>query len=167
MLTPYEEYLVSLFEYSEEISVVDTETSAVSADDEPSNELPKAEDVAKKYGIKSPVMGIYSRGDRFEIHDNQDLYQIVKMVKDFTDKHFYAQNFKYLTEVSYRTLTIKIIQNPHKIGQGDIMDYHISSVIQYITSTINTLFPGKYDIDTMDKTLPSGLKETTVVVKQK
>lgn len=166
MITPYEEYLVSLFEAKDEVtSATDVDTSAVSAD-EPKDELPKAEKLATQYGIKSPVMGIYSRGEKFEIHDNQDLYEIVKMVKDFTDKHFYAQNFKYLTEVSYRTLIIRIIQNPKKLGQGDIMDYHVSSVIQFITSNIERLFPGKYNLASSKKTLPNGLQETTVVIKQ-
>ena len=109
---------------------------------------------------------MYSDGKHLNISDNQDLFEIVKIIKDFTDKHFYAQNFKYLTEVSYRTLTIKIIQNPNTLGQGDIMDYHVSSVIQFIISNIERIYPGKYSLTSSKKTLSNGLEETKVVIKQ-
>lgn len=129
--------------------------------------LPTSDEIVKDYNIKSPILNIYGRGERFEIHDNQDLYQIAKYFKDFIDKHFYYNNFKYFINVSYRSLSVKIVQDTNNIGLGDIMDYQMDNIINFIKLTINRNYQEKYDISTSTKKLPNGIIETNIIIKHK
>ena len=44
----------------------------------------------------------YARGNGFNIEDNQEFYQVVKLVKDMTDKHIFFKDLTWKVNIAHR-----------------------------------------------------------------
>ena len=99
----------------------------------------------------SPVLDIYGNGKDFEITDNQQLYEIVKMVKDILDKHFYAENFLYNMGVEYNKLIVKFMDEDEKKDAISIKNsmwtsYILDDIIGFIELEFNRKYPNKVKV---------------------
>lgn len=94
----------------------------------------------------SPVVDIYGNGEEFNIVDNQDLYEMVKIIKDYIDKHFYASNFKYNYAVDYNKLIFQV-ENEKKNQQSSMFHYLIADdMVNMIQNRIQRQYNRMYSV---------------------
>ena len=158
----YEQYLIEKTEEDEE----ETSASNVSASEDSTNddELESAEDMmsAKR---NSPILNIYGTGKKFKISDNEDLFQIAKIIKDFTDRHFYSQNFKHGTNITHNSLEFKVIIEKEKTDYTN--SFRLRGIIEYLIELVKMKFPDKYDISVNERVLAKNNKLITLSIKEK
>jgi hypothetical protein len=95
----------------------------------------------------SPILNTYQKGHIFRIDDHEIFYQIIKAIKDYTDIHFYENNFKY--ELNASEGQLKIILNIPRNGSeiwNEHPVYFIEVFIQYISQIINNSYPDCFQI---------------------
>ncbi len=94
----------------------------------------------------SEVMSQYAKGKGFEVVDNQDLYEVVKTVKDMTDKHLYFRDMTWKVNIDHGKA--KFI---FKIGDDESAnenDFFLQGVKRYVISELWKKYGPLYDVDT-------------------
>lgn len=94
----------------------------------------------------SEVMSHYANGKGFEVIDNQDLYEVVKTVKDMTDKHLYFRDMTWKVNMDHSKA--KFI---FKIGDDESSnenDFFLQGVKRYVISELWNKYGPLYDVDT-------------------
>jgi hypothetical protein len=92
----------------------------------------------------SKLMSLYADGKGFNLTDNLDLYEVIKLVKDLTDKHFYFKDLVWKADIANRKVVITF-----KLGNGkEENDFFLQGVKQYILTQIFKKFGSVYTIDT-------------------
>jgi len=94
----------------------------------------------------SEVMSHYAKGKGFEVIDNQDLYEVVKTVKDMTDKHLYFRDMTWKVNIDHGKA--KFI---FKIGDDESAnenDFFLQGVKRYVISELWKKYGPLYDVDT-------------------
>lgn len=140
-------------------AVIETSALEMSAT---TDDLETAEEM---YGNKSPILGVYSKGEHLVISDNEQLYEIAKMIKDFTDKHFYNRNFKYGIKIAYNTLEFKVVDDKSKPEY--IRNYHLEGIIQYVLEKVNLMYQEKFDTEILIRDLKNNKRIITLIIKEK
>jgi hypothetical protein len=93
----------------------------------------------------SEMQKFYARGSGLDITDNQDLYEVVKMVKDMTDKHLYARDMTWKVDIANRKATFSFISGEN---EDDVVnEFFLQGVQQYIITEILRKFGPLYKID--------------------
>ena len=88
--------------------------------------------VIDRHSPIAPVMDIYGKGHQFDIFDNQTLYMIIKIIKDFVDKKIYIRDVAYKLSTDKRKVVFSMITNPNQ----RIVDYHLDSFSEMIKHRI-------------------------------
>jgi hypothetical protein len=95
----------------------------------PSPSLRDADDFM--YSNSEP-MSYYARGNGFDLTSNSDLYEIVKVVKDLTDKHFFVRDLVWKANIKRREVELLFT-----LGTGDEADqFFMDGVEHYIITNI-------------------------------
>lgn len=121
----------------------------------------------------APVLKLYSNDEEYSIDDNATLYEIVKLFKDITDKHFYIQNFAYDIDVRNKAVTFRMIAESDDTTEEQLLD----AVGGMINQSVKEKFGNAFDIE-MDMVKiggdeysrePRGIPklQLTVVVREK
>jgi hypothetical protein len=103
-----------------------------------SSPIGNAEDFIKS---NSDVLNIYSKGKDFDLTDNQNLYEVVKLMKDILDKHLFVRDIVYKFDIKNRKLTVNI---ELREGYEDGNYYFLDGFYQYIVSQINLKFGSNF-----------------------
>jgi len=85
----------------------------------------------------APIFNIYGAGKQFRIRDNSILFEIVKMVKDVLDKHFYRDQIIYDIDIKYDVLEMKFV-----MSRGE---YKAEAFVEGIADWIRNKMFKKYD----------------------
>jgi len=93
----------------------------------------------------SDSMSFYARGNGFDIADNQDLYEIIKLVKDLTDKHLYFRDMFWKVDVARRKAVFNFILGKEVTDESD--EFFLKGVQQYVTTQMIKKFGNLYMID--------------------
>jgi len=90
------------------------------------------------------IMSYYGRGNSFKIKDVQDFYEVIKFVKDLTDKHLFVKNVVWNANIVNNSLIIKFSIN--KDNSNDVNNFFLNSINRYIVVQIEKRFPKKYKV---------------------
>jgi hypothetical protein len=83
------------------------------------------------YSNSEPI-SYYARGNGVDLTSNSDLYEIIKVVKDLTDKHFFVRDLVWKVDVKRRRAIFTF-----KLGNGDEEDqYFLDGVKTYILTNV-------------------------------
>lgn len=93
----------------------------------------------------SDSMSFYARGNGFNITDNLDLYEIIKLVKDLTDKHLYFRDMSWNVDVVRRKAIFNFILGKEVTDESD--EFFLKGVQQYVTTQMIKKFGNLYMID--------------------
>ncbi|MFW6282044.1 MAG: hypothetical protein ACOC1O_04550 [bacterium] len=90
----------------------------------------------------SDIMDFYSKGKGFDLTDNLELYEVVKMVKDLLDKHLFQEDVTWKVDIANRKaiFTFKI--------KGDNNKYFLHRIQYYVINKISVKFSNVFDIKT-------------------
>jgi len=92
----------------------------------------------------SEPQNYYSRGKGFDLTDNSELYEIIKLVKDLTDRHFYIKNMTWKVNIAHREAEFVF-----KLRDGDDSnEFFLNGVREFISSEVVRVFGQRYSIDT-------------------
>lgn len=79
--------------------------------------------------------------------DNQVLYEIIKVVKDVMDKHFYVREISYLAKMSQNKVEFDITYEIF----NNLADYYVDGMVDFIESVIEQKFPNSFEFDRRKK----------------
>jgi len=91
------------------------------------------------------AQSFYARGNGFNITDNQDLYEVIKLIKDMTDRHLYMRELSWKVDVKNRRAHFIF-----RLGneENDITeDFFLQGINQYVISELWKKYGPLYDVD--------------------
>ena len=107
----------------------------------------------------------YSQGKGFDVADNSGLYEVIKLVKDMTDKHLYVKDIVWKVDIANRqavfTFTLGDSETP---DEGN--DFFLQGIQQYIIAELIRKYGPLYKIDTEFLKNEVGQKVMKMTVKQ-
>ena len=98
----------------------------------------------------SPILSIYGRGEHFNISDEKVLFEIVKMIKGFVDRHPFILSMSYKFKMEERSLTFYLTVT----GDNIYLRYALETIGSNIEETIIRKYPDfsvTYDIIMIEK----------------
>jgi len=108
------------------------------------------------------AMEIYGRGKRFDIADNLILYEVVKIVRDTIDKHFYQNSVKFSIQIADREAHFTFI-----VGKEDAKySYFLETLFMYITNEIYRTYGNYFNIDREEKSAGKNKVKLKIIVKK-
>lgn len=93
----------------------------------------------------SEMQAIYSQGKGFELTSNQDLYEVVKLVKDFCDRHQYQRDMTWRVDIANRKAIFTFMLGDQK--SKDENEFFLQGVNQYIMSDLYRRFGNLYNVN--------------------
>jgi hypothetical protein len=101
---------------------------------------------ASEFMPNSKMQDIYTHGKGFDVTDNQDFYEVVKLVKDMMDKHLFQRDLTWRVDIAHRKakFTFKLAEQMSK--EAD--DFFLQGVQQYVMQQMTRKFGPLYTIDT-------------------
>jgi hypothetical protein len=98
----------------------------------------------------SPILSIYGRGDHFNISDESVLFEIVKLIKGFVDRHPFITSMSYKFKMEEKSLTFNLTVNGDSMNLRYILE-GIGSNIQENIAERYPNFSATYDIILIEK----------------
>ena len=92
------------------------------------------------------ILNMYSKGQGFDLTDNSDLYEVVKLVKDMTDKHLYMRNMKWKVDIAHRQAKFTFSLGDEMSKEAD--DFFLQGVQNYVMKEMVQKFGPVYKLDT-------------------
>lgn len=92
----------------------------------------------------SELMSYYGKGSGLDIADNDELYEIVKIVHELTDRHIYLRDLTWKTNIRHR-----FVDFIFKIGDGtdDYDQFFLDGVCSFLENNIIRQFGPFYKFD--------------------
>lgn len=95
------------------------------------------------------AMEIYSQGKRFQIEDNLIYYEIVKIVRDIVDRHFYSQQVQFYIQIANKAVIFKFV-----IDKVDAKySYFVETLYMFITTQIYRRYGTYFTVTREDELL--------------
>lgn len=126
------------------LDFVDDETfnaEEIEVEEIPDNSDPVLD--ASEFMPNSELQRIYSKGKGLDITDNQDLYEVIKLVKDMTDKHLYMRDMTWKVDIANRKANFTF-----KVDSVNSDDFFLKGIQQYVVQEIFKKFGPLYKVDT-------------------
>jgi hypothetical protein len=98
----------------------------------------------------SDSMSYYSRGNGFEIEDNIDFYEVVKIVKDLTDKHIFLKNLVWKVDIGGGE-ALFTFELDGEDSSEEVHDFFYESMNQFLVSNILLKFGDFFEFDSRIK----------------
>lgn len=119
-------------------------TNEIDVDEVPDNSDPilDADEFLKP---NAETLEIYAKGKGFDLTDNQDLYEVVKLVKDMTDKHLYMKDMTWKVDIKNRKAIFTF-----RLGEDEELDqndFFLQGVEKYIISEMWRKYGPLYDVN--------------------
>lgn len=93
------------------------------------------------------AMEIYGQGKRFKIEDNLLFYEVIKVVRDVIDKHFYQNSIRFYTEIANKEVTFTFVMDMMDIKYS----YFLETLYMFITSQLFKKFGDYFEISREDE----------------
>jgi hypothetical protein len=134
----------------------------------------------------APIVDIYADGSAFSIHDNQKLYEIIKVVKNIIDRQFFNQGKRTLSFAFNINVLNKLVEFimtfnnktenekenliSHQ-GQDDYLDF-ASEIANVIEMSIRKKYEDSVEIERQVRqvgmdAIEEGITEVRIIVKEK
>jgi len=113
----------------------------------------------------SDPLSYYSRGNGINLADNSDLYEVIKLVKDVTDKHLYMRDMTWKVNIANRSANFIF-----RLGDEDDTDtngFFLQGVQQYIVSELWKRYGPFYDVNAEFLKNDNGADIMNLTVKRK
>ena len=96
----------------------------------------------------SEPQSYYAKGSGFDLADNQDLYEVIKSVKDLTDRHLYVRDMTWKVNVAHRkaVFSFKLGENEDENEAGN--DFFFEGIQQHLMTQLFNKFGPLYKIET-------------------
>lgn len=83
----------------------------------------------------SDAVSYYSKGNGFKVNDNQEFYEVIKLVKDVTDKHLYVRNLKWKSNIKDKKVEFDFILGDD-VSNKDSNDFFMNGIEQHLMLNI-------------------------------
>ena len=113
----------------------------------------------------SEIQKAYAKGTGFDLTSNSDLYEVVKLVKDMTDKHLYMRDMTWNVDIAHRKAKFTFRLNDEMSSEAD--DFFLQGVQQYVMKEMIQKFGPLYKLDTRFLRDTSGRIMEMTVEKEK
>jgi len=112
----------------------------------------------------SEPMTYYANGNGFELTDNDQLYEIIKLVHELTDKHFFVRDLTWKANIKHR-----YVEFIFKLGEGDdeADKFFLDGVHAYLNSEILKNFGPLYNVYKEPFVDSVGKNSAKITVKKK
>ena len=108
------------------------------------------------------ALELYGQGKRFNIEDNVTLYEIVKIVREIVDKHFYYIPVQFYIQIADREAHFTFI-----IDKVDIkFSYFVETLFMFITTQIYRIYGNYFVVERTQENKENNKVEMTVIVKK-
>lgn len=108
------------------------------------------------------ALDLYGQGKRFEIEDNLIYYEIVKVVRDLVDKHFYQHPVQFYIQVANKEVVFTFV-----IGRVDAKySYFIETLYMFITTQIYRQFGSFFKVSREDEVIDNDRVVLRIKVKK-
>jgi hypothetical protein len=114
----------------------------------------------------SPILNVYGSGERFDISDNEDLFQMVKMIKDMIDKHFYSSNFKYSYKVDYQTLVFEVESQKNSQEVSMVNHLIVDDLVNMVETGISRRYQNLFKISRETCDIGEGKEIIKIIIKK-
>jgi hypothetical protein len=105
------------------------------------------------------VVSYYSNGIGFDLTDNTELYEIVKLFRDIVDKHLYSNNFKYNITVKNRELKLFF-----EYDKEDKHAFFLERLIDIFVTKVSIIFKNQYTFKNETRDSDNDTTKTVVIV---
>ena len=89
----------------------------------------------------------YARGNGSDIPDNQDFYEVIKLVKDMTDKHIYVRDMVWKVDIIRRRAIFNFTVGDDE-ESIEVNDFFLQGIQQHLLRNMWKQFGALYKIDT-------------------
>jgi hypothetical protein len=103
------------------------------------------------------ILSIYGRGEHFNISDKKVLFEIVKLIKGFVDRHPFVMSMTYKFKMEEKSLTFYLTVT----GDSIYLRYALEMIGSNIEETIIRKYPNfgtTYDVEINEKDSNAQLK---------
>ena len=108
------------------------------------------------------ALELYGQGKRFTIEDNLLFYEVIKIVRDVVDRHFYSQQLQF-----YIQIADKVVQFTFIIDKVDAKySYFVETLFMFITTQIYRKYGTFFTITREDEILGDNKISLKVKVKK-
>lgn len=108
------------------------------------------------------ALEIYGRGKRFDIEDNIILYEVVKIVREIVDKHFYQPEVRFFIQVADRQAEFTFI-----VDKTDAKySYFIETLFMFISGEIYRTYGDYFILEREDELLEDNKVKLKITVKK-
>lgn len=91
------------------------------------------------------IQAIYAKGQGFDLEDNLEYYEAVKLVKDMTDKNLYMRNMTWKVDIAHREAKFTFTLGDNDIE--DVDEFFMNGIQQHITQNLYQKFGPIFKID--------------------
>ena len=88
------------------------------------------------------ALDIYGQGKRFKIEDNQLFYEVVKIVKEIIDRHYYNQQVTLSVDIANKAVLFTFIVDSKDIKHS----YFIETLYMFINIQLSRQYGGYFKI---------------------
>jgi hypothetical protein len=108
------------------------------------------------------AMEIYGQGKRFQIEDNTLNYEVVKIVKDIVDRHFYHVQLQFYVQVANKGVVFTFVMDKSDAQYS----YFMETLYMFITSQIYKTYGSYFLVSREDEQLENNLISLKIKVKK-
>ncbi len=119
--------------------------------------------IDRKPYVPSPMLDIYGDGHKFDIFDNQNLYMIVKIIKDYVDRQIYIRDIAYKLGVKNRQVIFSMVTQPH----APDMDYYLQNFASRIKADVVRLIGDYFIFKDKVQNYHKAQKELILIIREK
>lgn len=94
----------------------------------------------------SEIHDYYSKGSGFRVNDSQDFLEIVKEIKDITDKHLFLKNMVWKADIKAKKLIVDF-SIAEDIDSEELDNFFFNGVKQSLIMNLLRRFGSLYKID--------------------
>jgi len=111
-------------------------------------------------------MTYYAKGNGFDLTDNSDLYEVVKLVKDMVDRHLYMRDLTWKVDIAHRK-AVFVFTLGNLYYEDEVDDFFLQGVQQYVTGDMMKRYGSLYNIDSEFSKNGTGQNIMTLTVKKR
>jgi hypothetical protein len=95
----------------------------------------------------SEIHDYYSKGSGFRVNDSQDFLEVIKLIKDLTDKHLFLKNMTWKADVKSKKLIVSFSVSEEE-NSDEVDNFFFNSIQQNLVANLLRKFDSLFKIDT-------------------
>jgi len=94
----------------------------------------------------SDMQSFYARGNGFVVNDHQPFYEVIKAIKDLTDRHFFLRDMTWKVNFLSNKATVDFSVGQEESPEAD--EFFFNGIQQYLMLSLFKKFGNEYKFDT-------------------